>query len=71
MSRENLDLVRTITADWEHGDYSSTDWAHPEIEYVIADGPAPGTWTGLAGMAAAWRDFLSGAARQAGWRSGR
>src|SRR5438046_2340406 len=33
--------------------------AHPEIEYVHADGPAPGSWIGLAGMAEAWRGFLS------------
>jgi hypothetical protein len=26
---------------------------------VFADGPEPGTWTGLAGLADAWRDFLS------------
>ena len=58
MSQENLDLVRRITAGWEHGDYSSADWEHPEIEYVIADGPSPGTWTGLVGMATGWRDFL-------------
>jgi ketosteroid isomerase-like protein len=58
MSQENLNLVRTITADWEHGNYSSADWAHPEIEYLIADGPSPGTWTGLEGMAQGWGDFL-------------
>jgi SnoaL-like protein len=26
---------------------------------VIVDGPSPGRWTGLAGLAEAWRDFLS------------
>ena len=58
MSQENLDLVRSTTAAWERGDYSNVEWAHPEIEYLIVDGPSPGTWTGLAGMANGWRDFL-------------
>jgi ketosteroid isomerase-like protein len=57
---ENLDLVRSIYADWERGDYfSSVEWAHPEIEYVVADGPTPGTSTGLAEMAVRYRDQLS------------
>ena len=55
----NLELVRSIFADWKRGDFSSTDWAHPEIEYVFTDGPAPGTWTGLAGMEEASRDWVS------------
>jgi ketosteroid isomerase-like protein len=56
---DNLDLVRSIAAAWKRGDYGSVEWADPEIEWVIADGPAPGTWTGVAGMAEGWRDVLS------------
>jgi ketosteroid isomerase-like protein len=54
---ENLDLVRSIYAAWECGDYSSVEWADPEIEYVQADGPSPGTWTGR--MPKGARDWAS------------
>jgi hypothetical protein len=94
----NLDLVRSIYAAWERGGSSLVEWAQPEIEFVIADGPTPGSWSGRAAMTDAWRDFLraweefrprlistasstanaswcssssAGAARRAGWRSGR
>jgi LDH2 family malate/lactate/ureidoglycolate dehydrogenase/ketosteroid isomerase-like protein len=59
MASANVDLARSIFAAWERGDYSSAEWAHPDIEFVIADGPSPGSWRGRAGLAAGWRDFLS------------
>ena len=59
MGSENLELVRSIWAAWECGNFSSTDWAHPEIEYVTVDGPSPGIWTQRAGLAEGWREFLS------------
>jgi ketosteroid isomerase-like protein len=55
----NLEFVQSLFADWERGDFTSTEWAHPEIEYVHADGPAPGEWKGLAGLAEGWRVWLS------------
>lgn len=55
----NLDLVRSIYAARESGDYSSIDWADPQIEYVLVDGPSPGTFTGLSELARVTRELLS------------
>jgi hypothetical protein len=60
-----VELVRSIFAAWERGDLRSVEWAEPEIEFVIADGPAPGSSIGLPGMAAAMRELLSA---WQGWR---
>ena len=54
-----MEVVRSIFAAWDRGDYRSSDWAHPEISFVVADGPTPGSWTGVAEMAEAWREMLS------------
>jgi ketosteroid isomerase-like protein len=61
----NLDLVRSIYADWERGDFGNAEWAHPDIEWINAYGPAPlRSATGLDGISAnlrqwvtAWEDF--------------
>ena len=57
MPSANLDIVRAIFGAWERGDFSSAEWADPEIEYVTVGGPEPGTST--AEDAEDLRDFLS------------
>jgi hypothetical protein len=59
MASANVDFVRSIFASWERGDFSSAEWANPEIEFVIVGGHSAGGWKGLAGMAEGFRDWLS------------
>jgi ketosteroid isomerase-like protein len=67
---ENLDLVRSIhaAAEAERGGFGwvqrIAEWAHPEIEFVVADGPTAGSFRGPAGMQqnvrgmlGAWEDY--------------
>src|SRR2546423_10612537 len=56
---ENLELVRSILAEWERGDYSSTEWADPKVEFVLTGGIDPSTSIGLQAMGEAWRGWLS------------
>jgi ketosteroid isomerase-like protein len=55
---ENAALVRSIYADWERGDFRSSEWADADIEFSSADGPDPGRWSGVAAMSETNRDFL-------------
>jgi hypothetical protein len=36
-----LDLVRSTVANCGRGDFSSTEWAHPEIEFTHEEQSAP------------------------------
>jgi len=56
----SLDLVRSIYADWERGDFGSAEWADPEIEFAFDGGPEPGRWMGLEEMSARYGDWLRG-----------
>jgi hypothetical protein len=40
MSHDNVELVRPICAACDRGDYRAVDWADPEIEFVVSDGPS-------------------------------
>ena len=54
----NVELVCSIHAAWERGDYSSVEWADPDIEYVVDGGPDAGVFKGRVAMAKAWREVL-------------
>ena len=58
MSRENLELARSIFARWERGDYETTDWAAPEIDFSSPGGLSDEVFHGLDAMERAWADWL-------------
>ena len=60
MASANVELVRSVCSEWERGEYRSNEWADSDIDFLFADGPAPGRWTGLAEMAEGWRAWLGG-----------
>ena len=40
MSQENMQLVRSICAAWDRGEYGSVAWAHPaDIEFSSSTDP--------------------------------
>jgi ketosteroid isomerase-like protein len=60
MAAANVAFVRSICEAWERGDFGSAEWAHSEIEFAMANELHDvQVQTGLAGMAKAWREFLS------------
>lgn len=57
MSEANVKLVEEIYSAWGRGDFSSTDWADPEIEFTIP-GPDLEVHRGIESMGRAWADWL-------------
>jgi hypothetical protein len=54
----NLDLVRSIYATWERGDFRSAKWAHPDIVFETTGFDATRS-IGVASMADRWREWIS------------
>jgi ketosteroid isomerase-like protein len=61
MSEQNVEIVAELFAAWERGDYSSTGWAHPQIEFIMEGEffPDPGAYRGVEAMTRAWLRFMS------------
>ncbi len=58
MTKENAEVVRDIFAVWETGDFSSADWADPEIEFAGVQGLDRIASHGIEEMGRAWGEFL-------------
>jgi ketosteroid isomerase-like protein len=58
VSAEHLALVRSIYTSWERGDFSSNEWADPDVEFSYAGGPETQVWRGVQGMAEGYREWL-------------
>ena len=57
MSERNLEIVRAIYSAWGRGDFSSADWADPEIEFKLP-GPEARVHRGVESMGRAWADWM-------------
>jgi ketosteroid isomerase-like protein len=55
----NLDLVRSIYVSVDRGEFSIARWADPQIEWVMPDGPEPGTYVGVAEMERGLRNVMN------------
>jgi ketosteroid isomerase-like protein len=63
MSRENVEIVRSLYGRWERGDFDTAGWFDPEVEFHrigSADDMTrmSGTWQGVEAMWNALREWL-------------
>jgi len=56
---ENVNLVRSIYADWERGDFTRDDWADPEIELAMPEALVAGALKGRDSSSGGWREWLN------------
>jgi ketosteroid isomerase-like protein len=56
VAQDNLEIAKGIFRDWAKGDFSSADWADPDISYSVP-GPQPPEH-GIEGMNRSWSEWL-------------
>ena len=59
MSDANVELARRIYDEWSRGDFTTTDFFHPEISFEMVDWPHQTTARGIEEMWHTWRSTLS------------
>jgi ketosteroid isomerase-like protein len=58
MSRENLEIVRSVYAEWAVGDFSHGAIFDPEVEFEMVDWPEAANSRGLDAMRRTWMAAL-------------
>jgi ketosteroid isomerase-like protein len=58
MSHENVEIAREIYRDWERGDFSSVEWADPDIEFMLGSGADEAVHRGTEAIGQAWTEWL-------------
>jgi ketosteroid isomerase-like protein len=58
MSEENVEIAREIYRAWERGDFSSVEWADPDIEFMLGSGADEAVHRGTEAIGQAWAEWL-------------
>jgi ketosteroid isomerase-like protein len=58
VSEQNVETVRRIHEPWARGDFSSVEWADPEIVWRSPKGLGEGVYRGVEAMVHEWVNWL-------------
>jgi uncharacterized protein len=59
VSRENVEIVRSVYEGWSRGDFSGGDAFDPDVEFEMVDWPHPARSRGVGEMQRIWQATLS------------
>jgi ketosteroid isomerase-like protein len=55
---DDLSLLKGLLGEWSRGEFWNAEVYAEDVVFVVS-GPEPAEYHGIAGLTAAWRDFLS------------